>query len=374
MKTERMDGKTCQSFFELLRDGLWGCSTDAGLMAGTDWKALMDTAARQTVAGLVAQGICNLAATAQVPRPVINRALYVKSHNRACHALLNKSLEGITSLLHWEGIRCVLLKGQGLAAFYPNATLRTCGDIDLWIGHEAYGRACHKAMQWNSQGTCIDGQKHFHFHYKGVPVELHRITERMPFGMHNKLFGQLTEEKLQPGNCPHVFIDGNSYEIPPDDYNVVYVFNHFFHHFMLGGISLRQLCDWALLLNATADNIDQCVLEQRLRSFGLWRAWHLFGSIAVETLGLPAHKMPFYSLCHPGKQQALSFILDAGNFGRYRTDTGPRPESYWGGKRHSLKGNMQHFRNFLTILPQETAAYGTTFLYRGITNILKRQK
>lgn len=374
MKTKGMDRETCQSFFTLLRDGLWGCGTDTDLMAGIDWKALMDTATRQTVTGLVAHSIGRLSTTKKTPQPIINRALYVESHHRACHALLNKSLKGITSLLQQEGIRCVLLKGQGLATLYPKATLRTCGDIDLWIGHEAYDKACHKAMQWNSQGTCIDGQKHFHFHYKGVPVELHRITERMPFGMHNKLFGQLTEEKLQPGNCPHVCIDGNSYEIPPDDYNVVYVFNHFFHHFMLGGISLRQLCDWALLLNAASDNIDPDVLEQRLRSFGLWRAWQLFGCIAVETLGLPARKMPFYSPGHPGKQRALSYILDAGNFGRYRSDIGARPESYWGGKWHSLKGNMQHFRNFLTILPQETAAYGTTFLYHGITHILKRQK
>lgn len=367
-----MDKTTCQSFFELLRDGLWGCGTETGMLAGTDWKAVTDTATRQTVTGLVAQGICNLAATAQVPRPVINRAIYVKSHNQACHALLNKTLEDITTLLQQEGIRSVLLKGQGLATFYPNATLRTCGDIDLWVGQEAYRKACHKATQWNDQGICNDGEKHFHFNYKGVPIELHRITERMPLGMHNRLFGQLTEEKLQSGNCTHVCINGHSYETPPDDYNIIYVFNHFFHHFMLGGISLRQLCDWALLLNATADDIDQAALKIYLRNFGLWRAWRLFGCIAVETLGLPASKMPFYSPGHPGKQKALSLILDAGNFGRYRTGIGPRPENYWGGKWHSLKSNMQHFRDCFTMLPAEVTAYGTTFIYRGITNILKK--
>lgn len=366
-----MNEATSQSFFALLRDGLWGYGTDTDLPADTDWKALMDTATRQTVQGLVAQGIGRLAPTMKTPQPIINRALYVESHNRACHALLNKALESITSLLQQEGIRSVLLKGQGLATLYPNATMRTCGDIDLWIGNNAYAEACHMAKQWNSQGTCIDGQKHFHFHYKGVPVELHKITERMPLGMHNKLFGQLTEEKLQPGNCPHVCINGNSYEIPPDDYNIIYVFNHFFHHFMLGGISLRQLCDWTLLLNAASDNIDPTKLEKHLHTFGLWRAWQLFGCIAVETLGLPTRKMPFYSPNHHGKQKALSFILDAGNFGRYRSDIGVRPENYWGGKWHSLKSNMQHFRDYFTLLPNEVTAYGTTFLYRGITNILK---
>ncbi len=333
----------------------------------------MEMASHQTVAGLVAHGIAALPEASQPPSDVINRMLYVTARNRACHALLNTTLESITSLLRREGIRHVLLKGQGLAALYRHEASRTCGDIDLWVGYEAYPEACNKARRWNSGGKCLAGRKHFHFTYGGVPVELHCITERMPCGLHNRKFRQWTEHMLREGNCSYVSINGHNYEVPPDDYNVVYVFNHFFHHFMLGGVSLRQLCDWALLLDAAGGNIDRQALERHLRTFGLWRAWHLFGRIAVEQLGLPASKMPFYSPAGGGTRKALSFILDSGNFGWYRSDIGPRPDSYWGGKWHSLRGNMLHFGKFFTLFPAVTAAYAVTFLYLGLTAIIKRK-
>lgn len=333
----------------------------------------MEMASHQTVAGLVAHGIAALPEASQPPADVINRMLYVTARNRAGHALLNTTLENITALLQQEGIRPVLLKGQGLAALYRHDASRTCGDIDLWIGSEAYPEACRKARGWNDGGKCQDGRKHFHFTFGGVPVELHRMTERMPYGLHDRMFRQWTEHALREGNCPRVTINGHGYEVPPDDYNIIYVFNHFFHHFMLGGVSLRQLCDWALLLDAAGGNIDIQALERHLRTFSLWRPWQLFGRIAVEQLGLPASRMPFYSPSCPGTRKALLFILDSGNFGKYRSDIGPRPRNFWGGKWHSLTGNMRHFRDFFTIFPAATAAYAITFLCQGLAAIVKRK-
>ena len=51
-------------------------------------------------------------------------------------------LERAWKALEKAGIQPVLMKGAGLAALYPDPSMRQWGDIDLFVGKEQYHPAC----------------------------------------------------------------------------------------------------------------------------------------------------------------------------------------------------------------------------------------
>lgn len=120
---------TALQLFALLRAALWKEEVDVSLFKGAvDWKAVSALAFRQTVLGLLYEGIMRLP---QEYRP--ERALILKLHSWCVqtvqrHHLLNEVWKEIAGRLEGEQIHCVLLKGQGLAANYPEPLRRACGD------------------------------------------------------------------------------------------------------------------------------------------------------------------------------------------------------------------------------------------------------
>ena len=84
------------------------------------------------------------------------------------HAVLNDRLTRLVPMFQAEGINAILLKGQGMARYYPNPLRRQCGDIDLYIGMEDYDKACELVETWGIvSGNRIVSYKHFHFDWEG---------------------------------------------------------------------------------------------------------------------------------------------------------------------------------------------------------------
>ena len=81
--------------------------------------------------------------------------------------------------------------------------------------------------------------------------------------------------------------DGADVPLPSPDNDVIIVFTHFLQHFFVGGVGLRQICDWCRLLWTYRSEIDAAKLEGRLREMGIVSEWKAFGAFAVEYLGLP---------------------------------------------------------------------------------------
>ena len=58
-------------------------------------------------------------------------------------------------------------------------------------------------------------------------------------------------------------------------------------HFFVGGVGLRQICDWCRLLWTYRERIDRDLLLRRLQEMWIVSEWKAFGAFAVEYLGLP---------------------------------------------------------------------------------------
>ena len=359
----------------LLRAALWEVSVDPLLFSPkTEWGVIYRLAQQQTVAALLYDALASLPAEQQ-PEPALLRQWYVHLIKvEQSHKLLNQRLAEATTLLQSEGIRSVLLKGQALAQNYPNPARRQCGDIDLYIGRENYKKACDAVQKWDSvQEAERDDTKHCSFHWQNVTVELHRIA------LFPRKFQHWTELHLMGEKVRRCTVEGSEVLLPPANFDALYIFNHAYSHFILGGIGLRQLCDWALYLHTFKNEIDRQQLKRDLDSFGLMHAWQIFGYIAVNHLGLNEAEMPFYTeRINPKRrkkraEKVLGYILKDGNFGFYSQRSKP-PKNYLGKKLSTVWRIQQRAWRLLFLFPKDTITYFINFITNGIVVLFKDLK
>lgn len=363
-----------EQFLALLRAGLWGRPTALPPTGKpTRWDDIIGMASRQTVIGLVADAITHLP---EADRPDGRRiaqlqALVVRNHQ--AHQRLNRQLIETVNLFRDHGIRPILLKGQGVARLYPNPLLRQCGDIDLYIGPEDYGKARDLIERhYGKDPRNHESLKHYHAHHQGLSIELHRVAERLANPIYDHRFQAWTRRYLHDTAPTLVEINGTAIEVPHPLFNALYLFHHAWHHFISSGIGLRQLCDWSLCLHTYRETIDHERLRADLKALGLIRPWRLFAHIAVVRLGLPEAECPLYSDRYARQaEKALDMIMHSGNFGHYDPTRQGRPASYLGGKWFSLKWELGYWRRLSAICPAEMAQKATFHLISGSGRIVK---
>ena len=368
--------KNREIFLSLVRSSLWG-TVCADIPSDPDWDEIMTLAVRQTLAVLISDAVQSLPADRKPSSDIISHLFGLSVSNIRTHALINRKLAETVGVMKQNGIRTVLFKGQGLAQNYLNPLLRQCGDIDLYVGDAQYKRSYEVAVEaFGSHADDSESIKHYHLNNGGVTVELHRIAESLPGRAVNRRFQEWSLKHLHGDRLRKVTIDGAEVLLPPFDFDPVYVMNHAWHHFMNGGIGLRQVCDWTLYLHHYHQHINPAELEQTLRSFRILKAWHLFAGIAVRHLGLPSEECPLYCDKYSKlSDKVLEMILDEGNFGRnsdWRKSR--RPEGYSTGKLHSLKWRTKRFLDGLKIDAAASTRYYIAFLQAGISAYIKGLK
>lgn len=361
------------ALFALIRSALWGDSFDADLIkTDDDVKRVVNQARKQTVLGLASYALVNNAEAIGIGRDTLRMLHGLQLSIAQLHLTLNAVLVEVVKLFEQNGIDTVLLKGQGVAANYPSPTLRQCGDIDLYVGKENYLKACALLKRISSDSSQNqENEVHWHTEYKGVMVEIHRIIGRLASPARDKRFERWSVEQLTSDKSMAVTIDGYDINIPPVNFNAIYIFNHIWHHFMIGGIGLRQLCDWALFLHTYRDKIDSDELERRLKSFGLLNPWRILASIVVKYLGLPADECPLYEHEMDIKaDQVIAIIIRDGNFGNYTPHKSERPQGYVAGKLHNVKLITGRCIMLLNIVPKNTLEQYIHYLYTGIKQVV----
>lgn len=360
-------------FLALLRGGLWNTPlTGISITGEARWNSVFQVAVSQSVWGLVADAVNRMDADSQPPLETLRRLNYMLSRNRLTHARLNDTLVKAVAMFNQGGVHPILLKGQGVATYYHDSTLRQCGDIDLYIGMADYRKACLLAKTWGEDEERTESEKHYHFAHNGVSVELHRIAEVLPNSRQDKLFQRWTNGMLTPEKCRTLLFGDTKVMVPPSDFEVLYIFNHAYHHFLSGGVGLRQLCDWGLALHTFKDGIDREALEKRLKDFGLWRGWQIFGCIAVDVLGLPQRELPFYNPAYrKDAGKVMELIFQSGNFGFHDPSRTKRPNGYVAGKWHTFRWTHRRFYRLFPIFPTEIAAAWSRYISKGLRQIIK---
>ena len=117
-------------FYALLQAGLWENDVQLLQYGWVDYKKVMQLAEEQSVVGLVTAGLEHVIDT-KVSHdslvPFIGRTLQIEQRNKA----MNDFIAKLINLLNKNGIKALLVKGQGVAQCYKRPLWRACGDVDL---------------------------------------------------------------------------------------------------------------------------------------------------------------------------------------------------------------------------------------------------
>ena len=280
----------------LLRCAMWEQQPDIRQLGDTpDWQAIMEAAGRHTVHGLVAQQVKKVADQTE-NEPLMKASLKVLMKMSHDNRLVNTIVADLTRVMREDGYHTVLLKGQGVARYYPQPELRCPGDIDYYTGEQTdeIAELLHEKIPDISYHPSSNKPLHINGTLQGVEIELHRRATNLIVMPKANAIHEWTEHELHSDNQRIATISRCEVTVPSAIFDAIHVFHHFYHHFLRNGIGLRHVCDWLRTLYVNRDEIDTVELERLLREFETLEAWQLFGLMAVRHLGMPQEVMPLY--------------------------------------------------------------------------------
>lgn len=353
-----------QVFFSILRSGMWGNPVE--IPEGFDgWDRVVRLAKTQSVLGVAGDVMLSDERISEsMPVDMKGKLRSFMMNNMMTHAKLNSVLAHVVSSLRNAGVPSVLLKGQGLASYYPKPELRQCGDIDLYVGQENYAKAYDVLKPLASEiddRKAMDVGKHYHVSFGRIMIEVHRYCNEYPSKKLNDKFQAISKEGLSRGLVSFE-AGGVRVDTPSDTFNAFYVFDHLFHHFLTSGIGFRQICDWMRFLYVRKDGIDKDGLRRLIEDMGMEAPWKAFGCVLVDVLGMPSEDFPLYDPSYEGKVDPIvRRILEEGNFGKERDVYKKRGSVYLLNKTRSFIAHVgRTFRLFLVFPSNAFAQFSGT--------------
>lgn len=335
--------------------------------ANVDWQELHRQAARQTVVGTVFDGIAKLPATMRPPKTVLLQWYAEVMRIEQSNHRLNEAVKTVVGRYRAAGLTPVLLKGQGVAQYYPNPLHRQSGDIDIFF-YDQYDKANAEAARWEGVEFHHDTSYHQGFMWHGVEVENH--SKYVGFYHPRNVRRWQEWQKIQPlTDGERLRMGGFEVDVPAPQMNAVYIFLHLLHHFLQMGVGLRQVCDWLCLLNSRADAVSEEKMAMAMKLLPIRRSMTALGFIAVHYLSFPEEKLPFHindrRTNHDAKRM-LRDILDTGNFGK---DTDLSQSFHKGNGLKNMKAYMltlyRHIHLF-RFCPSELMAYPIDWIGRQL--------
>ena len=243
--------------------------------------------------------------------------------------------------LEQAGIEAVVLKGVGLAAFYPSPEQRAWSDIDLFVGNEQYHAAARvmrdtfpEALKFDEE---LDHYKHYNLIADGVSIEVHRVSVSLNHPRDVRRYARMEYEGVR--NAHTLQIADLRLQILEPTFNALFVFLHSWEHMLTAGGNVRQIYDLAFLLQHYQGQLDTLRLKRWLKALRLLEPWQLYMYMIVHELGMDAATVLFYSDKVAVRAEALWTDLIAGRMVAPKADT-PAPKNKFARKWHTMQERM----------------------------------
>ena len=305
------------SFFALLRAGLWNREpeSDCFPLSPEVWKRVYMLACKQTVEGIVYDGVMRLPEHYFPPRDLllkwVVRVDSIEERNRQ----MNKAVGELFELFTKNHITAFLVKGQGVAACYEEPLHRMCGDIDCFFPDKQHFERAAGLIAAN--GINVDKQAKFSkvYSWRGFWVEHHsRLLDiddplRIPY-----LRRLLRQEYAYAGRLT---LHEQPILLPSPLLTHLSVNAHILKHLLTSGLGVRQLCDSARICCAYHPEIEAGSLKKVYGKSGIYRWMLLLNSLLVNHLGMPEAYLPFPVAPSQKADWMMKDILQSGNFGLY---------------------------------------------------------
>lgn len=251
------------------------------LVGEVDWQEIYTLAAAQGVLAMVLDAVALLPPKQQPSKELkmrwIASTMAIErryNHQRSVSATLAERFAQ-------RGISLYVLKGLALAGYYPRPEHRECGDLDCFLGAE-YERGNQVAEELGAK-VSRDYYKHSHIHLQKLLIENHQFCVGIRGSRKLKAFERHLESIISKGATN---IEDTQLIKPSADFNVLFLTAHAMTHFLVEGIKLRHLCDWALFLKHEQHNINWDEFYYWSDKLGYTLFANTMTAMAVDALGV----------------------------------------------------------------------------------------
>ena len=221
---------------ELIKASLFGKTPE--IPEDANWEKIFEAAKSQCIVPLLAS--C-------VPSEYKDKWNTIVYQNKAHYMQMIYEQNALVKLLNDNGIPFVILKGTAASAYYPNPTLRTFGDIDVYISKENLESA-RRILDSNAYQFIKVDKSEYAYRKNGIDIELHiKITGIYYNDVEHIILEGLNnsvEYKVANNTCPGL----------PSYANGISLLGHIMHHLKTYGIGLRQIIDWMMYVHSELDN------------------------------------------------------------------------------------------------------------------------
>ena len=183
-------------------------------------------------------------------------------------------IERLDALLSENHLRHVFFKGAEIKELFPVPQARVMGDIDLLIAQEDRDRVkavlVHNGIQnINANGPVYD------YSADGVKIEMHTkiISGKV---------GNSDAEQCFADAIDHAAFDGCRGKLDLN-YHFAYLITHLAHHFWFYGAGVKLILDLAVMLKASAIDLD--AVMDKLREVGLDRFAEVILTVCYRWFG-----------------------------------------------------------------------------------------
>ena len=370
---------TEQSFFVLVRTGLWERDIVRTPFDSVDCELVFQLAMEQGVVGLVAAGLehgHDVKVSQNSALEFVGQTLQIEQRNKAMNAFIVR----LNEKLREAGINALLIKGQGIAQCYERPLWRTCGDVDLLLSSDSYEKAKALLLPMGEMTEPEEaGKKHFAIRIGQWVVELHGTLHVGLSSRVDRVLDQVQRDLFYGGKVRSWVNDKAVVLLPAIDEDVVYVFAHVLQHFYKGGIGLRQICDWCRLLYTYKESLDFGLLEQRIRRMGVMSEWRAFGTFAIKYIGMPENTFPMFGSESKVQNSRLAkkadrickFIMEVGNFGQNREKSYYDKYPYVVCKAISAWWRVKDLCHHALIFPLDSLRFFPRIMFNGVISAMR---
>ena len=306
-----MLSKESESFLALIRLGVGHLVYV--LPDKIDWMAIQNIAERNGLSAIVLDGIDKLPPALRPPQEMLLEWIGgVLQEYEQRYVQYQKAIKGLAKFYNEHGFKLMLLKGYGLSLNYPKPDHRPCGDIDIW----AFGQqkeADEALCLWRKKlgnKLVIDDEHHHHtvFNWMDFTVENHYDFLNVHYGHRNDSLEAVLKDKAADDSHT-VDVEGQNVYLPSANLHALFVLRHMLHNFASTGVNVRQILDWAFLIEKQGKDIDWNWLHQILKEYHMMNFFNLINAICVEDFGFDSRIFPTVQFLPALKDRVLSDIL-----------------------------------------------------------------
>ena len=330
------------------------------------WRRIHRLAASHAVPAFVGDRILTLPKEALPNRDMRLMIFSEIELTRRGNAYLTKALGQLQKTYEAAGLPFILLKGLSLGCFYPDAALRSGGDLDVLFhsdadyerGNELLRKAGHKL---HDDSEVRYG--HTAFTYGRTIVENHARAVFFDHKRHNRRFDALVQEAISSGSLITQHHGDYTIKTLPHELNVVYIFIHLFFHWLHWGVGFRQYSDWLLMMMRLKGQLDEEKILSMAKDLDILYPMQLFAQAAIRYLRVSPEIFPFPLLSEddPHTEQIIRDVMHSGNFGFAQRPI--KAQNKWVTNWRKFRFKMRRSRRLYAITPTHASRiiWGSVF-------------